>query len=88
MENKRVLIKRMNYLIGHLQGVKKMVDEDAYCIDIITQNLGVISALKKVNELILKDHLDHCLVDAIRSDNVAERQEKLQELQAVIRKIH
>ncbi len=81
------LIHRMNYLIGHLQGVRKMIENDAYCIDIVTQNLGVIAALKKVNEKLLTTHMNHCLVDAIKSEDMAEREAKLQELQEIIHKV-
>ncbi len=87
MDNKKVVLNRMNYLIGHLNGVKKMIDNDAYCIDVVTQNLGVIAALKKVNEMVLTSHMHHCLVDAIKSNDVAEREQKLAELQKVIQRI-
>ncbi len=72
--------KRLNYLIGHLQGVKKMLDEDRYCIDIIQQNLGVISALHKVNECILKNHFETCVSDAIKFGDKKRREKVLGEL--------
>lgn len=86
-ESQKKLLHRMNYLIGHLNGVKKMVERDAYCIDIINQNLGVIAALKKVNEQVLHQHAESCLVDAIRGEDVADREAKLRELQEVISKV-
>lgn len=60
---KKECLKRMNYLKGHLDGVKKMLEGDAYCIDIIKQNKAVINALHKVNELILGSHLDTCVMN-------------------------
>ena len=57
----------MNYLIGHLEGVKRMIENDKYCIDIILQNEAVISALKKVNEMILENHLNTCVTEAIKN---------------------
>lgn len=81
------LLHRMSYLIGHLQGVRKMIERDAYCIDVVTQNLGVIAALKKVNEKLLASHIDHCVVDAIRGEDVTEREAKLQELHYVMQKM-
>ncbi len=55
---KRQALKRMNYLIGHLQANKKMVEDDRYCIDIIRQNNAVVAALKKVNDIILSSQLE------------------------------
>ncbi|MEK7142804.1 MAG: metal-sensing transcriptional repressor, partial [Patescibacteria group bacterium] len=57
---KQQAINRMNYLIGHLKANKKMIEDDIYCINIIRQNNAVMAALKKVNDLILKSHLNTC----------------------------
>ena len=70
----------MNYLIGHLQANKKMVEDDRYCIDIIRQNNAVVAALKKVNDIILSSHLDTCATTAIKDGNVKKRQKVLEEL--------
>lgn len=70
----------MNYLIGHLEGVKKMVAEGQYCIDIIKQNEAVIAAIKKFNLLVLKNHLDTCVTRAIRGESIKERKDKIREL--------
>lgn len=86
-ESQKKLLHRMNYLIGHLNGVKKMIEQDAYCIDIINQNLGVIAAIKKVNEQVLAKHLEHCLVLAIRGEDVAQRAAKLNEIRNLISKV-
>lgn len=77
---KKQLLNRMNYLSGHLEGIKKMVEENKYCIDIILQNEAVISAIKKVNELILKNHLGTCVTEAIKGKNRKEREKKMKEL--------
>jgi DNA-binding FrmR family transcriptional regulator len=79
MASKKVL-NRMNYLLGHLKANLRMVENDRYCIDIIRQNQAVISALKKVNELILKDHLDNCVTQAVRSKKERERRRVLKEI--------
>jgi len=71
---------RMNYLIGHLEGVKRMIENDKYCIDIILQNEAVISALKKVNEMVLENHLNTCVTQAIKGKSENERRKKLKEL--------
>lgn len=70
----------MNYLSGHLDGVKKMIEKDKYCIDIILQNEAVISAIKKVNELILENHLSTCVTEAIKGKKEKERKKKIKEL--------
>ncbi len=70
----------MNYISGHLEGIKKMIENDKYCIDIILQNEAVISAIKKVNEMILKNHLDTCVTEAIKGKNEKERKRKLKEI--------
>ena len=79
-EKKKQILKRMNYLSGHLEGVKKMIEKDEYCINIIEQNRGVISALYKVNEMILENHLNTCVVEAIEGKNKEERKKKIEEI--------
>ena len=57
-----------------------MIDEDRYCIDVLTQVKAVQAALKKVEAELLSDHADHCLAAAIKSDNQLEREQKVSEL--------
>lgn len=78
-------INRMNYLLGHLRGNIKMLEEDRYCIDVIKQNQAVVAALKKTNELILQKHLDSCVVDAIESKNQQVRKTVLREIVQVFK---
>lgn len=70
----------MNYLIGHLEGVKKMIKDDKYCIDIIQQNKAVIAAIEKVNEMVLENHLNTCVTEAIKGRDIKEREKKIKEL--------
>lgn len=83
---KKETLKRLNYLIGHLQGVKKMLEKDRYCIDIIQQNLGVIAALRKVNEQILRNHFETCVSQAIKFGSRKEREKILREIMEVFRR--
>lgn len=83
---KKEALKRLNYLIGHLNGVKRMLEEDRYCVDVIQQNLGVISALHKVNEKMLKSHFETCLSTAIKSGSKKEREEKLAEIMKIFKR--
>ncbi len=77
---KKQILNRMNYISGHLEGVKKMIENDKYCIDIILQNQAIISAIKKVNEMILKNHLNTCVTKAIKGKNEKERKKKIKEI--------
>lgn len=77
---------RMNYLLGHLRANLKMLEEGRYCIDIIQQNQAVIAALKKVNELILRNHLDTCVTTAIKGKSETERKRVLDELVEIFNK--
>lgn len=77
---KKQILNRINYLSGHLEGVKKMVEEDKYCIDIIKQNEAVIAAINKVNQIILENHLHTCVTQAIKGRSVKERKKKIKEL--------
>lgn len=79
MADKKI-INRMNYLIGHLKANLKMVEEGRYCIDIIRQNQAVISALEKINEIILRNHLDTCVTRAVREKNEEKKKRVFQEI--------
>lgn len=70
----------MNYLAGHLDGVKKMIQDGKYCVDIMKQNEAVIAAIRKVNQAILVNHLKTCVAQAIKSRNVKEQRKKIKEL--------
>lgn len=84
MADKKVL-NRMNYLLGHLKANLKMVEEGRYCIDVIRQNQAVISALKKVNELILRNHLETCVTKAVKGKSEKERKKVFEEIIEVFR---
>ena len=73
-------INRLKSIEGHLRGVVKMVDEDAYCIDIIRQIQAVQAALNKVSAIILENHLNSCVITAIRGSDEAERERVLREI--------
>ncbi len=65
---------------GHMGGVARMIDEDAYCIDIIKQTQAIEKALDKLNALLLERHLGSCVTTAIRSDKPKERERVIKEL--------
>jgi len=76
--------KRLGRIEGQVRGLSKMVDEDRYCIDIVTQISAVRAALRRVEEEVLRDHVAHCVEHAIASGNKADQREKITELMAVI----
>lgn len=72
--------KRLSRIEGQVRGLQKMIDDDRYCVDMLIQVKAVAAALKRVEGELLKDHVDHCLAAAIKSDNISERQDKVAEL--------
>ncbi|MGE5157096.1 MAG: metal-sensitive transcriptional regulator [Gemmatimonas sp.] len=76
--------KRLGRIEGQVRGLSKMVEEDRYCIDIVTQLSAVRAALRKVEEEILHDHVAHCVEHAIASGDKADQRQKIAELMAVI----
>lgn len=72
--------KRLARIEGQVRGLSRMIDEDRYCIDILTQVKAVQAALRKVEGELLTDHADHCLAVAIASDDQSERERKVAEL--------
>ena len=74
------ILNRLKSVDGHVRGVVRMVDEGAYCIDVINQNLAVQRALEKVNRLILEHHLETCVTTAIQGDDPAERERVIGEI--------
>ena len=82
MENNNT-IRRLKTIEGHLRGVIRMVDEDAYCIDVIRQIQAVEAALNKVSSKILEDHLNSCVITAIQGNDRQERERVLKEITEV-----
>ncbi|MDO8424578.1 MAG: metal-sensing transcriptional repressor [bacterium] len=85
--SKKEVVNRMNYICGHLDGVKKMFKDGKYCIDIIRQNEAVIEALKKVNQIILERHLATCVTEALKGKNTKEKRKKIKELLEIFKNI-
>ncbi|MBR2118265.1 MAG: metal-sensitive transcriptional regulator [Afipia sp.] len=76
--------KRLSRIEGQIRGLSKMVEEDRYCIDIVTQISAARAALRRVEEEVLKDHVAHCVEHAIASGDKAEQRKKIAELMAVV----
>jgi DNA-binding FrmR family transcriptional regulator len=76
--------KRLSRIEGQVRGLSRMVDEDRYCIDIVTQIAAVRAALRRLEEEILRDHIGHCVEHAIASGNRSEQRRKIEELMSVV----
>ena len=77
------VLRRMKTIEGHMKGIVRMVEEDAYCIDVIRQVQAVQAALNKVSGQILEEHLNSCVITAIRGDSENERERVLKEITEV-----
>ncbi|HEY7646814.1 MAG TPA: metal-sensitive transcriptional regulator [Hyphomicrobiales bacterium] len=76
--------KRLSRIEGQVRGIARMVDEDRYCIDIVTQIGAARAALRRVEEEILQDHVAHCVEHAIASGDAEEQRRKVAELIQVL----
>jgi CsoR family transcriptional regulator, copper-sensing transcriptional repressor len=76
--------KRLNRIEGQVRGIARMVEEDRYCIDIVTQIAAVRAALRRAEEEILRDHVAHCVEHAIASGDKSDQRKKIAELMDVL----
>ena len=73
-------IKRLKTAEGHLRGIQRMLENDTYCIDIIRQIQAVQGSLNKISSMILDQHLNSCLITAVRGEDPVERERVLKEI--------
>jgi DNA-binding FrmR family transcriptional regulator len=83
-DTKRNCGDRLKRIEGQVRGIARMVEEDRYCIDILTQIRAVRAALRRVEDEVLNDHVAHCVDGAIASGDGAEQRRKVQELMTVL----
>ncbi|MBP7817122.1 MAG: metal-sensitive transcriptional regulator [Phenylobacterium sp.] len=83
-DNKPKLLNRLNRIEGQVRGISRMVEDDRYCIDVLTQIQAVRAALGKVESEMLKAHLDHCIESAIVSGDTQQQRQKASELIALL----
>ena len=81
IKQKEDVLKRLNKVEGQIRGVNKMVTEERYCIDILTQTRAVVSAVRKV-----KQHLHTCVTSSMRSGNEEDKAEKINEIMDMLSK--
>jgi CsoR family transcriptional regulator, copper-sensing transcriptional repressor len=81
-KDKEKIQNRLRRIEGQVRGVQRMVDEEAYCVDVLTQISSVVSAMEKVGALLLKDHVEHCVRESIEKGEGAD--EKIEELTSAV----
>ena len=79
MKNEAALL-RLKTVAGHVRGIERMVEEGAYCIDVIHQIQAVQAALYRVSSQILEEHLNSCVITAVRGEDAIERERVLKEI--------
>jgi DNA-binding FrmR family transcriptional regulator len=79
-KNKQALVKRLHRIEGQVRGIERMLEEDRYCIDVLTQLSAVTTALESLAFRILDDHVQHCVAGALASGDAAEADKKSREL--------
>jgi DNA-binding FrmR family transcriptional regulator len=78
-------IRRLSRIEGQVRGLTRMVEEGRYCIDIVTQISAVRAALRRVEQEVLRDHIVHCVQEAMQSDDARKQDATIQELDALAR---
>ena len=85
-KDKDALVKRLHRIEGQVRGIERMIEQDRYCIDILTQVAAVKTALEQVGAMVLEDHVNHCVVEALASGDAAVAAEKSEELLAAVQR--
>ena len=86
MQDKDMLIKRLNRIEGQVKGIQKMVEEERYCVDILVQISAIRSAINKVGSIILENHIKGCVTESIKHDDMEITEQTIQELMDTISK--
>ncbi|MCA9126564.1 MAG: metal-sensitive transcriptional regulator [Planctomycetales bacterium] len=85
-DDKKKVDHRLARVLGQVEAVRRMISDEEYCVNILMQLSAATGALDKVGEIILKQHIQTCVSDAIKSGNPKDRDEKIEELMSVFRK--
>jgi DNA-binding FrmR family transcriptional regulator len=79
-ETKRQALGRLRRILGQIQGVQRMVEEEKYCVDILLQISAVQGALEQVSKILMTRHIETCVQDSLRAGSERERSQKIDEL--------
>ena len=83
---KSARLKSLNRIEGQARGIARMIEEERYCIDIVTQISAVRAALRRVEEEVLQEHIAHCVEHAIQSGDANDQREKIAELMELLKR--
>ena len=84
--DKRAIVKRLHRIEGQVRGIEKMVEDERYCIDILTQIAAVSTALESVSVKLLEDHVRHCVADALATGDAEVAAQKSEDLLAAVQR--
>ena len=84
-QTRKAVINRLKSVAGHINGIIKMLEDERYCIDVIKQIQATQAGLSRASEVILENHLDTCVVTAMRGDDADEREQVITEILEVFR---
>ena len=80
------ILRRLNRIEGQVKGIKRLVEEDTYCVDVMNQVSSVHEALRGVGKLLMRNHLQHCVTDALRDGDPSKAEQTYQEMMDLIYK--
>ncbi len=83
-KTRKACLKRLSLIEGQVRGLARMIEDNRYCIDVVTQIAAVQAALKRTEQEILRDHVGHCVEHAISSGDPEQAREKIAELVGVL----
>ncbi len=82
----KALLDRLKRIEGQVRGLQKMIENERYCIDVLTQVASVMSALRAVGDQVMRRHLNTCVADAMSNDDPGEKQAKIDEVMTILAK--
>jgi DNA-binding FrmR family transcriptional regulator len=85
-EQKEDVLRRLNRIEGQIKGLKRLVEEDAYCVDVMTQISSIHEALRGAGKILMRNHLQHCVTDVLRDGDEARADKTYQEMMDLIYK--
>ena len=79
-ESKSEALKRLSYIEGHLSGIRRMLEEDKYCVDVLKQTYAVRRAIEKMESILLEGHLHSCVIEGIKTGREVQVLDELKDL--------
>ncbi len=84
--SKQECVKRLNYVEGHLQGIRRMIENDRYCVDVLKQTYALRRAIEKLEQIMLRGHLHSCVIEGVRDGREDQVLDELLELYSLSQK--